>query len=134
MEFEVETHGERPDQLESVDENQVSGITILPVYSPLSNEANEPVDAKEAATVAKLWEQRGVDHNRVSGERTLSQFSDLISLPPLYVTLEFIKENPEVVIVALETLYAYYERRTSDGVELDVTVESEDEVTSIKYS
>ncbi|WP_339105939.1 hypothetical protein [Haloterrigena salinisoli] len=134
MVFEVKTDDKRPEYLENIDVDSESGLVILPVYSPLSEESNKLVDAPEAATVEKLWEQNEVHHERIEGKGTLAQFSDATSLPPLYATFEFIKDNPEIVMMAFETLQLYYQRRTSDDVELEVTVESENKSTSMKYT
>lgn len=134
MEFDVRARDEQPEQLEGIEVSSESGIVILPVYSPLSEEPEEPVDAKEAANIEKIWGQNEIICTKIEGRGTLVQFSDATTLPPLYLTLEFLANNPEMLVIALELLYSYYSRRTSDDVELEMTVESDEEVTSMKYS
>ncbi|QRG24098.1 hypothetical protein HrrHm2_025 [Halorubrum virus Humcor2] len=128
---EVESVPEYIDQ-EGIDQD--SNIVILPREISVDGSSTRLVDADESSTIQKLLEQEGIaEVEKIDGEGTRAEFGADIALPSLYFALEFILENPDIVVVTFELLAIYYSRRTSGEVSLSILAESDDSKYEFEY-
>lgn len=134
MSLEIAEVESLPEYIGQGDVDQNSNIIILPRHIPVEEDSTRLVDADESSTIQKLLEQQGIQEvGKVEGEGTRAEFGADIALPPLYFALEFILENPDIIVVTFELLAIYYSRRTSGEVSLSILAESEDSNYEIEY-
>lgn len=134
MSLEVTEVDSVPEYIDHEDVDQNSNILILPRQIPVEEGTTRLVDADESSTIQKLLEQEGIrEFEKVEGEGTRAEFGADIALPPLYFAIEFVLENPDIIVVTFELLAIYYSRRTSEEVSLSILAESDDSKYEIEY-
>lgn len=91
-------------------------VWILPKSFEQLQSLNDILYESDYDLVTKLFKQNKIPYSLLEKDETtypkLSQHSfEFVTLPLIVFTIEFLKENPDIVSIALKTLYSFFKKR-----------------------
>jgi len=136
MQITREDSPEIPPQVRENMRNQV-GFQILPREITREDETEFAVFESDSNTLVKVWTQEGIESALldVDAETTTAvERSAEWILPAVYVSYEFVRNNPEIFKKGFVVLAQFVENRVNREVELSVVQEQENgEVTKFDF-